>query len=153
MSIALNYSRSAYNYLSTTNSTTLPRYSTWFGTYAKSRWDIGKAHYLNIANAFSNAFLQFDCSCTSNDYYAYVYADFPYMIFTCGYFWRVALSGSDSQGGTLVHEMSHFTNVAATRDYAYGQVKCKSLAITSPASAIQNADSHEYFSENTPRLN
>jgi peptidyl-Lys metalloendopeptidase len=32
----------------------------------------------------------------------------------------------------------------------YGQSGAKSLAISDPNKAIDNADSHEYFAENTP---
>jgi peptidyl-Lys metalloendopeptidase len=49
--------------------------------------------------------------------------------------------------------MSHFTIVADTDDWAYGQSAAKSLAKSNPAKAVDNADSHEYFSENTPAQN
>ena len=62
------------------------------------------------------------------------------------------MSGTDSKGGTLVHEMSHFNVVAGTDDHAYGQSAAASLAISNPAQAVDNADSHEYFGENTPAL-
>ncbi|HEV8631557.1 MAG TPA: M35 family metallo-endopeptidase, partial [Thermoanaerobaculia bacterium] len=51
------------------------------------------------------------------------------------------------------HETSHFTVVAGTDDWAYGQSACKSLALSNPTNAVDNADSHEYFAENTPALN
>ena len=56
------------------------------------------------------------------------------------------------QGGTLVHESSHFTVNAGTNDHVYGQAGCKSLAKSNPTEAVDNADSHEYFSENDPVL-
>jgi len=56
------------------------------------------------------------------------------------------------QGGTLVHESSHFTKNGATDDHVYGQSACKSLAQSNPAMAVDNADSHEYFAENNPAL-
>ena len=62
------------------------------------------------------------------------------------------MTGTDSKAGTLIHELTHFTVVAGTSDYAYGQSAAASLAISSPAKAIKNADSHEYFAENTPAL-
>jgi len=46
--------------------------------------------------------------------------------------------------------VSHFNVVAGTDDVVYGQSGAKSLAISDPNKAIQNADSHEYFAENTP---
>jgi len=45
---------------------------------------------------------------------------------------------------------SHFIANGATKDWAYGQYACKKLAISNPDQAIDNADSHEYFAENTP---
>jgi peptidyl-Lys metalloendopeptidase len=56
------------------------------------------------------------------------------------------------QSGTLIHESSHFTRNGGTDDNTYGQSSCKSLAISSPADAVDNADSHEYFAENNPAL-
>ena len=53
----------------------------------------------------------------------------------------------------MVHELSHFNVVAATDDHAYGQSSAASLAISNPTMALDNADSHEYFAENTPFLN
>lgn len=61
--------------------------------------------------------------------------------------------GTDSKAGTLIHEMSHFTVVAGTDDIVYGQTGAKNLANSNPDSTIRNADSHEYFSENTPFQN
>jgi peptidyl-Lys metalloendopeptidase len=71
----------------------------------------------------------------------------------CNAFWSAPVSGTDSKGGTIVHEMSHFNVVAGTDDIVYGQSGAKSLALSNPAQAIQNADSHEYFAENTPFQN
>ena len=48
--------------------------------------------------------------------------------------------------------MSHFNVVASTDDWAYGQSAAANLAITDPVKALDNADSHEYFAENTPSL-
>ncbi|CAF3733890.1 unnamed protein product [Rotaria sp. Silwood1] len=56
--------------------------------------------------------------------------------------------GTDSKAGTLVHEVSHFSIVAGTDDYAYGQSSALALAKTNPAKARMNADNHEFFTEN-----
>jgi peptidyl-Lys metalloendopeptidase len=79
-----------------------------------------------------------------------VYPTQPYKIYVCNAFWSAPTTGTDSKAGTLVHEMSHFNVVAATDDWAYGQSACKSLATSNPSKALDNADSHEYFAENTP---
>ena len=93
----------------------------------------------------------FHCTCTGN-YYAYVYSNQPYDIWLCNAFWSAPMTGTDSKAGTLVHEMSHFNVVAGTNDWAYGQTAAKNLARTNPSRAIDNADSYEYFAENTPAL-
>ncbi|MBJ6763799.1 peptidase M35 [Myxococcaceae bacterium JPH2] len=150
---ALTYSTNAYNYLNTTTPSGTPRYTTWFGTYSSSGWSTVKGHYLNIKNAFASAAIVVDCSCSDSGTYAYVYPDSPYKIYVCGAFWSAPQTGTDSKAGTLVHEMSHFTVVAGTDDWAYGQSAAKSLAKSNPTNARDNADSHEYFAENTPAQN
>lgn len=51
----------------------------------------------------------------------------------CNAFWSAPVSGTDSKGGTIVHEMSHFNVVAGTDDIVYGQSGAKSLALSNPA--------------------
>ncbi len=113
--------------------------------------------------------------------YVYPSQTSSYRIYLCNAFWNTGATGTDSRKvssqynrvhniyrvcksdrflkplsmfvkGTLVHEMSHFTNTAQTSDYAYGQSACRALAKSSPSKTINNADSHEYISENTPSL-
>ncbi|QGZ42854.1 peptidase M35 [Pseudoduganella flava] len=127
------------------------RYTKWFGTYNSTRSATVKSHFANIKDALDNKPIVVDCSCQES-YYAYVYPTQPYKIYVCNAFWSAPLSGTDSKGGTLVHETSHFNVVAATDDWAYGQSAAASLAISNPSRAIDNADSHEYFGENTPAL-
>lgn len=126
-----------------------PRYKTWFGAYDAGRWDTATNDFDKIYNVFANKTVTFNCGCNTSDY-AYVYPNKPYEIYLCNAFWTAPLSGTDSKGGTLVHETSHFYAVASTSDYAYGQASCKNLAINTPTKAIANADSHEYFAENNP---
>jgi peptidyl-Lys metalloendopeptidase len=97
-----------------------------------------------------------DCTCDGvsdpSSTFAYVYPNQPYTIHVCGAFWQAPVSGTDSKGGTLVHEMSHFNVIAGTNDHVYGQSAARNLAKTNPDQAIDNADNHEYFAENNPRL-
>jgi peptidyl-Lys metalloendopeptidase len=53
------------------------------------------------------------------------------------------MTGTDSKGGTLVHEVSHFNVVAGTDDDAFGQTNAKNLARNDPAKALANADNYE----------
>lgn len=128
-----------------------PRYTTWFGTYTSANYNTVKSNYVKIGDALNNKPLTFNCNCTDSAY-AYVYPTRPYEIFLCNAYWNAPVSGTDSKGGTTIHEVSHFDVVAGTDDLAYGQTACKRLA-SNAKKAIKNADSHEYFGENTPTLN
>jgi peptidyl-Lys metalloendopeptidase len=147
---AKTYAAGANTYLSAGKTGT--RYTTWFSAYNATRYSAVKSHYIAIADAFNNKAVTVDCSCTQS-YYAYVYPTQPYKIYVCKAFWTAPMTGTDSKSGTLVHEMSHFNATASTDDWAYGQSAAKSLAISNPTNAIDNADSHEYFAENNPALN
>ena len=127
------------------------RYTKWFGSYTSSRYSTIKTHYTALKDAFANKPVLVDCGCKGSEY-AHVYPDQPYHIYVCKAFWPAPITGTDSKGGTLIHEMSHFYAVASTDDWAYGQSAAASLAISNPTKAIDNADSHEYFGENTPAL-
>jgi len=127
-----------------------PRYTTWFGTPDAARSTRVGNNFVAIRDAFATKPVTVDCGC-NEAYYAYVYPNQPYKIYVCRAFWAAPLTGTDSKGGTLVHEMSHFTVVAGTDDWAYGQSAAAALAVEYPARAIANADSHEYFGENEPR--
>lgn len=153
---AQTYATNAYNFLvnlSSTSRSTDVRFKTWFGSYTSSHYSTVQAHYNSLKNAFAGQTFQLDCDCASdNTVYAYVYANQPYHVHLCGAYFSAPATGTDSKAGTLVHETSHFTVVAGTQDYAYGQSACKSLAISNSSHAIANADSHEYFAENNPVL-
>ncbi|MFC5547941.1 M35 family metallo-endopeptidase [Massilia aerilata] len=127
------------------------RYASWFGAADPARSSTVTAHFQAIKEAFAGKPVTVDCGCNES-YYAYVYPSQPYKIYVCKAFWSAPMTGTDSKGGTLVHEMSHFNVVAGTDDWVYGQSGAASLAISNPSQAIDNADSHEYFGENTPAL-
>ena len=151
---AQSYATESYNFLvnlASASRSTDARYKTWFGDYTSSRYATVQSHYNSLKNAFAGQTFQLNCDCsTDNSLYAYVFANQPYQVHLCGAFFAAPATGTDSKAGTLVHETSHFTVVAGTNDYAYGQTACKKLATKTPNKAINNADSHEYFAENTP---
>ncbi len=148
------YSENAKGYLN--SNATGPRYTSWFGAYTSSRYSTVRQHFVNIDNALdqNNGQLTMNCNCTDVqdpvNTFAYVFPAQPYQIYLCGAFWRASLLGTDSKAGTLVHEVSHFNVVAGTDDHAYGQGDASNLANTNPTLAVDNADNHEYFAENTP---
>ncbi|MBN8212207.1 MAG: protease [Xanthomonadales bacterium] len=149
---ARTYTERAKGYLNA--GTTGARYTTWFGAYANTRYATAQQHFMAIDTAMDQTGGQvtINCGCSQN-YYAYVYKNLPYEIFVCNSFWTAPLIGTDSRAGTLIHEMSHFTIVADTEDWVYGQSAASNLAATNPTNAVDNADNHEYFSENTPAQN
>ena len=149
LSNAQSISLKAKNWLASAVPSTDTAYKTWFGTYTSSRYSTVQSHFNNIYSAFVNQRFTFYCDCTDSSY-AWVYASQPYRVHLCNAFWSAPSLGIDSKAGTLVHETSHFTVVAGTQDYAYGQTACKNLAISSPSQAVANADSHEYFAETRP---
>ncbi|MFM1702590.1 M35 family metallo-endopeptidase [Aeromonas salmonicida] len=128
------------------------RYRSWFGAYSSARWDQAETNFSKIKDAIDNKPLTFDCSCKQS-YFAYVYPDQPYKVYLCKSFWTAPVTGSDSRAGTIVHELSHFNVVAGTDDLGYGQANARNLAKTDPVKALNNADNHEYFAENTPSEN
>jgi peptidyl-Lys metalloendopeptidase len=147
---AKTYASGSESYLNGIHSGT-PRYLEWFGVFDASRYATVTDHFTALHDAWDNAGVNFHCGCKQN-YYAYVYPDRPYHIYLCKVFWLAPPAGTDSQGGTLIHEMSHFFVVAGTDDFVYGQAGARNLADTNPDDAVMNADNHEYFGENTPFL-
>ena len=149
---ARSYSENAKNYLA--GGTVGPRYTTWFGDYSSQRYATALDHFQSIDAAMdqNNGEVTINCGCNQN-YYAYVYPTRPYEIFVCRAFWSAPLAGTDSKGGTLIHEMSHFNATAGTDDVVYGQSGAMSLADSDPNGALNNADNHEYFAENHPSQN
>jgi peptidyl-Lys metalloendopeptidase len=149
VSAALSYATNGDAYMA--KGTMGTRYTKWFGAVDSGRVATVKAHFAAIKDAFATKPITVDCGCKKT-YYAYVYPTQPYTIYVCKAFWSAPMTGTDSKGGTLVHEMSHFNVVAGTDDWVYGQSGAASLAVSNPSQAIDNADSHEYFGENTPAL-
>jgi peptidyl-Lys metalloendopeptidase len=128
------------------------RYTNWFGALDAARQGTVNQHFTAIKDAFETKPVKVDCGC-DEDYFAYVYPAQPYTIYVCNAFWTAPMTGTDSKGGTLLHEMSHFDIVAGTDDHVYGQQGAAEMARTAPQRAVNNADSHEYFGENSPPLN
>jgi peptidyl-Lys metalloendopeptidase len=122
------------------------RYDEWFGAYDAANYSTVTSNFVAIESAFTTRTVSFHCDCESSSF-AFVYPTKPYGIHLCKAFWTAPMTGRDSKGGTLVHEMSHFDIVAGTDDIVYGQTACRQLADVQPENAIRNADSHEYFAE------
>lgn len=154
---ARQYAENAKGYLN--SAAAGPRYTSWFGAYNSTRYATAQQHFVNIDAAMdqNNGQLTLNCNCTHvpnpANTYAYVFPSEHYQIYLCGQFWAASLLGTDSKAGTLIHETSHFNIVAGTDDHVYGQSGANNLANTDPNLAVDNADNHEYFAENTPFQN
>jgi len=131
---------------------TSPRYTEWFGAYSQNRYSQVVSGFDAMENALANQTLQFDCNCNEDNVFAFVFPNRPFEITLCPEFWRASINGTDSQAGTIIHEISHFTVLGGTVDHAYRQGPVRELANTNPDFAVQNADSYEYFAENNPVL-
>jgi len=129
-----------------------PRYKQWFGEFSSARYAKVLGTFEATADVLSNRVVEFDCSCADSGLYAYVFRNRPYRIYPCPNFWSSSLNGTDSRAGTIVHELTHFTSVSNTDDHQYGQIGVSSLAVSDPDLAVLNADSYEYFAENSPPL-
>ncbi len=89
--------------------------------------------------------------------YAYVHPDdADHTIFLDKAFWEAPMTGENSKGGTLCHEMSHFTDIGGTQDFfkdynggnvVYGVKNSSALSEARPDLAMQHADSFEYYCE------
>lgn len=146
--VASLYVADAEKYLSTVT-TSSQRYMTWFGTFAQSRHDTVLSHFTNIRSSNVKTYT-FDCACTeSSDVFAYVFPNEFGHIYLCDQYILANVTGSDSKAGTIVHESTHFTRNAGTLDITYGKTNCQALAISNATAATMNADSHEYFAENS----
>jgi peptidyl-Lys metalloendopeptidase len=145
---AITWTGKSKSYLAS-NSASNPgtTYTKWFGAATTSRYSTAISHFNAINDAFVNKSVTYDCGCKKK-YYAYVYPTQPYKIYVCAVFWQAPATGTDSKMGTLVHEMSHFNVTAGTDDWVYGSSGAASLAISNPDKALDNADNHEYFTEN-----
>lgn len=127
------------------------RYLEWFGAYVETNWDLVQNNFDLIYAATRDQTITVICD-DRVPYYAYVYPDQPYVVYLGRAFWFAPALGTDSKAGVMIHELSHFDILADTSDTVYGQTLARSLAINNPLAAINNADSVEYFAENTPFL-
>ncbi|KAG9090728.1 hypothetical protein FRC06_000907 [Ceratobasidium sp. 370] len=132
-------------------------YTTWFGKFTDERHKTVVDHFQKIGTDATSS--QYDCTACNSEpgipydtTWAYVEHTLPGVIYLCGKFWTSPLTGPDSRAGTIVHENSHFDVNGGTEDIAYNRVRAMDLAKSDPNQAIRNADSHEYFAEDTPEV-
>jgi len=152
---ARTYANDAFSYLSKENDLhAFPRYDRWFGAYTSGRHSTVQSHFKKIRDSMNASAKAIDytviCDCDEPGVFAYVFPDLPYQVHLCPEYHNAPLKGTDSKGGTLIHESSHFTVNGGTHDHVEGQSGAVNLARSNPTQAIDNADNHEYFAENKP---
>ena len=148
---------------------TATRYLHWFGAYNAANYAIAVKNFTAVNDALTNKTITFNCGgrrCDKDDS-AYTYSWEPYVIYPCPRFWnKKPVATTNSQGGVIIHEISHFRVVADTDDVSnsvcttsgflglwhtcYGQPDATALANKDPAQALRNADNYEYYAENIP---
>ena len=139
-------------------------YRRWFGPYSKNNAEIArstlKAIYSTIATGQIRVIcLNSDDEGCEDETYAFVYPDEAFVVNICPQYFELPTmltdrpeSGNMDNGtreGTLIHEISHFIRVAATDDIWYSRTTCEAEAQTDPRSAVRNADTYQYFAEDS----
>ena len=128
------------------------RYVQWFGEYDATRWGRVQDNFEAVDVVLDTGAITIVCndSLCGPSVYAFVFPTAPYVVYVCNAYWTAPATGTDSKAGTLIHEFMHFTAIAGTDDWAYGQTDAAALAVSNPERALDNSDNYEYFAENTP---
>jgi len=138
-------------------------YRTWFGRWDAVRAKLVRSTISALKNHIRTSKITYVCerngvaSCDGSTY-AFVYPNDPSTIYLCNlYFDLPNLSdatflevfNSGTRAGTIIHEMSHYDIVGGTNDNCYNRDVCSDFARSSPNGAAHNADSFQYFAEDT----
>lgn len=139
-----------------------PDYRRWFGEYSQANAEEVRANLKSIVTAIRGGAVTAQCDRIADDgcaagEYAWVFSDEPYLMHLCPSFFSLpplrALqpgtrrSENGTREGTIVHEVSHFLRVARTEDHCYSRPVCQRMASDDARSAIENADSYQYYTE------
>lgn len=139
-------------------------YRRWFGPYSKANAETARSTLKAIYTTISTGQLRVICLNTSDDgceddTYAFVYPDEAFVLNICPKYFDLPTMISDApeseamengtREGTILHEVSHFLRVAGTDDVWYSRSTSAEEAQTDPRSAVRNADTFQYFAEDT----
>lgn len=139
-----------------------PVFQRWFGRYNAKSGDTVRRNLKSIVKALRSGGVSAVCINIGEDLcdgetFAFVDTDEPYEINLCPNFFSMdtmkdltaasARNGNGTRAATLIHEVSHFSNVAQTVDLCYSRGDCSEMARTQMQSALRNADSYQYFAE------
>lgn len=128
-------------------------YTTFFGAESKENVDTVRDNVKKIDDSLNNDHFTFKPSSDYLDQHpehvpdpntsAFTDRTNHTIYFTPHYFDPNAAKWSHY--GTIIHEVSHLNEVAATQDLAYGGTKSGVLARNDPNGAVQNADSYRLY--------
>ena len=138
-----------------------PAFARWFGKYDPPAGEEVRGTLKAVHRAIRSGAVEITClragARCEDGIFAFVYDDRPHEVYLCPGFFRLpSMAGLRPQAaagingtreGTLIHEISHFRTVGATRDHCYTRPDCTEMAQAAPARARRNADSYQYFSE------
>lgn len=120
-------------------------YVEWFGTVTATRFSRVQTCWLNVRRDLPNSNWNCCVGCgggCGRNLYAYVYPTDPnQVIYLCNLYFTIP----DERAETITHEQTHFRVSCSTNDWTYGQSSCRSLAISNPDRAVDNADNYCYF--------
>jgi peptidyl-Lys metalloendopeptidase len=127
------------------------RFIKWFGAGTPAEIEAVAVRYETMLVFSSIA--TYWCPLINNLDFAWDVGDFaavhpaePNSVFFTPEYFAKPLTGSDTQTGTIVHELAHQAG-AGLRPEVYGTTDAKMLATSNPANARNNADNYEYFVE------
>jgi peptidyl-Lys metalloendopeptidase len=131
--------------------TDLTRQTKWFGVLdSNSATAVRKVYEAALTQA---SISQFWCPVVNDLTFrwdvgdlAAVHPSTPGAMFLTPSFFSKPSSGSDTQSGILIHELTHLGGVGL-RPEVYGTTASKALAVRNPAQARNNSDSYEYYVE------
>lgn len=121
----------------------------WFGTSS----DFMRQHLISVVQRMQQhagevKLVPFEHNTDEQETFAYVYPSDPQRrVFVGDLFWSAGRTPPDTQAGVILHELSHFLDIAGTGDHAKGPEECEELSMSNPALAVENADNIEYYFE------
>lgn len=151
LSVAVSMAESARDALDEPNFDESQQIIRWFAPYSSDVIDEIREVYENaITWSESVAFLCVAGSTHEGPIYARVLATGNFVIELGRLFFDSDESGTNSRGGTIIHELSHFVLVGATNqstDEVYGWDEAQELATADPEAAQANAENYQFFAE------
>ena len=124
----------------------------WFGAYDATRWNQAETNFSKIKDAIDNKPLTFDCGCKA-ELLCLCLSGPTYKVYLCKSFWTAPVTRTDSRASTIVHRAEPLQRGGGHRRSGIRSGQCAQSGEHGSQKALNNADNHEYFAENTPDEN